>query len=110
MGIPALSQYTQEAVPLTQRSLAAASIGASYSLVGSIFGRGVTVLIIVSTLDEDVQLSLDGTNDWIPLVAGSTIVVDQKTNGIVLGGWRGVYVKEIGNPTTGSIYVGGFSI
>lgn len=110
MGISGLSSFTYEAVPLVQKTLAAASIGASYTLVDSVFGRGVIVLVIVSTLDQDVQLSLDGTNDWLPLVAGSTLVLDEKTNGGVLAGWRGVYVKEIGNPTTGSIYVGGFSI
>ncbi len=110
MGISGLSPYTYEAVPLVQRVIAAASIGSSYTVVGSTFGRGVTLLIIISTLDQDVQLSLDGTNDWVPLVASGTLVLDEKTNGGVLAGWRGVYVKEIGNPTTGSLYVGGFSV
>jgi hypothetical protein len=106
----ALSPYFREAKPLAQRSIAAASIGASYSLVSSVFGEGVVTLIIVSTLDEDVQISLNGTTDFIPIVAGATLVLDIKANQIALGGWRGVYVKEIGNPTSGSLYVSAIGV
>lgn len=106
----ALSPYFREAKPLAQRAIAAAAIGASYSLVSSVFGEGVVTIIIVSTLDENVQLSLDGTTDFMPMVAGATFVLDIKANQIALGGWRGVYVKEIGNPTTGSLYVSAIGV
>lgn len=110
MGIPGLSQYTQASIPLVQQTIAAASIGATYTVVGSIFGRAVVMLIVLSTLDATVQLSLDGINDWMAIPAGGTLVTDEKTNGIVLEGWRGIYVKRIGTPASGSLYVGGFSL
>ena len=102
----ALSPYFREAKPLPQKSIAAASIGATYSIVDSVFGEGIITLIIVSTLDEDIQISLDGVDDFIPVVAGATIIIDVKSNQAAFGGYRAVYVKEIGNPTTGSLYVG----
>lgn len=106
----ALSPYFREAKPLAQRAIAAASIGASYAIVGSAFGEGVVTLILVSTLDATVQLSFDGSTDFMPMVAGATAVIDIKANQIALGGWRGVYVKEIGNPTTGSLYVSAIGV
>lgn len=106
----ALSPYFREAKPLEQRSIAAAGISGTYALVGSVFGEGVVTLLIVSTLDQTVQLSFDGSTDFIPMVAGATLVIDIKANQIVLGGWRGVYVKEIGNPTTGSLYVSAIGV
>lgn len=105
-----LSPVPREAKPLAQRSAAAASITASYTRVGTLFGEAVILLIIVSTLDQTVQISLDGVTDFIPVVAGSTIVLDLKSNFCALGGYRAVYVKEIGNPTTGSLYVGAIGV
>lgn len=106
----ALSPNTKGGTPIAQKSVAAASITASYTLVVAIFGSPLVWLCITSTLDQDVQISLDGSVDFIPIVAGGRLVIDEKTNGIVLAGWRGVYVKEIGNPTTGSLYVSGFTV
>lgn len=104
-----LTPYVVPAVPLAQRSIAAAGIGATYTIVGSIFSDPVVCLIIVSTLDQTVQISLDGSTDFIPIVAGGLLILDLKSDAIVLAGYHGVYVKEIGNPTTGSLYVGGFT-
>ena len=105
-----LTPYNLQAVPMTQRSIAFGSIGAGYTIVGSIFSAPVIELIIVSTLDQHVQLSLDGVNDFIPMVAGGLLIPDIKTNQAVLPAWRAVYVKQLGVPTTGSLYVGGFTI
>lgn len=109
-AISGLTPYAQEASPLAQRTAAAAAITASYTLVGTIFSRAVVTLIIVSTLDQAVQISLDGVNDFLPIPAGATLVIDMRSNNIALAGWRGVYVKEIGNPATGTLYVSGFSL
>ena len=106
----ALSPHFREAHPLAQRVAAAAAITTSYTLVGTVFGEGVVTLIIVSTLDQTVQLSLDGVADFMPLVAGATLIIDFKSNQIALAGYRGVYVKEIGNPTTGSLYVSAIGV
>jgi hypothetical protein len=106
----ALSPNYREALPLVQRSIAAGSITGSYQIVGSTFGQGVVELIIYSSLDQSVQISLDGANDFIPIPAGAVLILDLKNNLTALGGWRGVYVKTLGNPTTGSLYVSGIGV
>lgn len=102
------AQYT--AVPLAQLSAAAAAITASYTQVGSNFGRGVSFLILVSTLDAAVQLSFDGVTDHIALNAGATIYINLLAGEMLLPGHFGIYVKEIGNPTSGSLYVNAFGV
>lgn len=110
MSIPGLTPYAQKAVPIAQKSIAAASIIATYTIVGSIFSNPVVLLMIVSTLDQPVQLSWDGVNDHVPLLAGGTLVLDFRSDEIAFPGNLGVYVKEIGNPTTGSLYVSAFTL
>lgn len=95
---------------ITMKSIAAASIVAGYTLVTSIFGSGVVQLILYSSLDATVQLSLDGVRDFIPIPAGGTLIIDVKSNVGALSGAFGVYVKDLGNPTTGSLYVSGFVV
>ncbi len=101
----ALSPYHKEAKPLPQKSIAFGAVTSSYVLVGSLFQEGIITLILVSTFDETVQISLDGVVDFMPMIAGGTFVLDMKANKAALGGYRGVYVKQIGDPTEGSLYV-----
>lgn len=109
-GISGLTPYANKAIPLPQGSLAAASITSSYTLIGTIFSNPVVLLIIVSTLDQPVQASFDGINDFVPVVAGSTIVLDFRSDQVCIPGQFGIYVKEIGDPTSGNIYVSAISI
>ena len=106
----ALSPDYRQANVIPQQSIVAASIGATYSLIGSVFGQGVVALLIVSTLDHTVQISLDGSIDFIPIPSLATLIIDLKSDQVALGGWRGVYVKQIGIPTTGSLYVGALGV
>ena len=106
----ALSQNFQEFDVIPQQTLAESSLTSSYQIVGQIFGAGVVQLLIVSTYDHTVQMSLDGVHDWIPMPATSTLIIDFKSNrGGISGAW-GLYVKTLDSPTTGSIYVSGFKI
>ena len=107
--VAGLAPYSVRAVPLAQRSLAAASIVAGYTIVGSVFSEPICCMIIVSTLDEDVQVSWDGTTDHIVIASGATVIIDFKSDSIVFPGNLGVYAKDLGNPTTGSLYVSTFS-
>lgn len=107
--VAGLANYPVRAVPIAQKTLAAASISGTYALVGSIFAQPVALMIIVSTLDQAVQLSWDGVTDAIPLPAGGTLIIDFKSDNIVFPGNYGVYAKEIGNPATGTLYVGAFT-
>lgn len=104
----------QRAVPLAQRAAAFGAITSSYTLVGAVFTASPVFLYIMSTLDQAVQISWDGVTDAIAVPVGSTVPVyipiDLKANGIAMSGQFGVYVKEIGNPGAGSLYVGGFTV
>ncbi|NJL54155.1 hypothetical protein HC928_02565 [bacterium] len=114
MGIPGLSQFNQKAVPLSQRSIAAESITSSYALVGTIFSSPVLWLCIVSTLNAVVQISLNGTTDFVAIPVGDTvpaiITIPFKEFNTVLSGNFGIYVKEIGNPSAGNLYISAISI
>ena len=105
-----LSTMNFPAVVIAQKTIAAAAISTSYAIVGSAFSSPPVMVIIVSTLDEPVQFSWDGVTDAFPVAARATIIIDFKSDGIALPAVLGPYVKEIGNPTSGSLYVGGFTV
>jgi hypothetical protein len=99
------------ATPLTQIAYPAASITATYSAAGS-FTSPVVMMFIISTLDQPVQVSFDGSIDHVAVPAGSTVPVfiqlNFKDNYIVFQR-PNIFVKEIGNPTTGSLYICAFT-
>src|SRR5665213_3033036 len=101
------STWITNAVPVTQIAVAAASIGASYTNVGN-FTVPLEQMVITSNLDQAVQLSFDGTNDHIPVLPGSSVPqsgeINFKTNNQVLAPAT-IWLKRIGTPTTGSIYI-----
>lgn len=105
------SLLPSKAIPMAQISIAAASILPSYTVVGT-FSSWMNFGLIVSTLDAAVQLSLDGVNDHIVVPAGNTVPVfiplNFKDNLMSLP-TPSVSVKRIGTPTTGSLYVCGFT-
>lgn len=100
-----------KASPLAQITIAAASFTNSYT-VGGTFTKSVQMMFITSTLDEAVQLSLDGTTDWLAIPAGDTVPVfiplNFNCNRLMLPKPT-IYIKEIGNPTTGSLYISAFT-
>lgn len=105
------SYWITRAAPVAQVAYAAASITATYSLAGS-FSVPVIFGFIISTLDAPVQVSFDGTTDHIAIPPGDTtpavIPLNFKDNMSILPP-SSIFVKEIGNPTTGSLYVCAFT-
>ncbi len=105
------SLQASNAIWLTQLTVAAASITSSYTAVGQFTGPLVDGYVI-STLDQPVQLSFDGIHDHLAVPAGSTVPVfmplNFKANLTALPA-SGISVKEIGNPTTGSLYICGYT-
>lgn len=99
------------ALPLAQVAYAAASITNAYTLAGS-FTSGVVMMRIISTLDQAVQVSFNGTVDHIAVPVGNTvpaiIELDFEAN-LMQQAAPAIFVKEIGNPTTGSLYVTAFA-
>jgi hypothetical protein len=92
---------------LPQIAYAAGSITSSYTVAGQFTG-GMILGYIISTLNAAVQVSFDGVNDHIAVPAGSTtpvfIPLDFKSNLCCLPNPI-IAVKQIGDATTGSLYV-----
>lgn len=101
---------SQKAIPLTQASIAYGSITSSYQLVGSVFSAPLVQLIIISTMNDSVQFSWDGINAFIPIVSGATVIIDVNSNKISVPANSGAYVKLLGSPSSGSLYVSGFTV
>lgn len=99
-----------QAQPLPQIVVAAATFIDTYVLGGS-FTQGVVWMEITSTLDAAVQISFNGVDDHIAVPAGSAepvfMVIDFKAFRTILPA-PNIYVTEIGEPTTGNLYISAF--
>lgn len=92
------------------RSIAAASIGSSYTAIGTPLLHPSRIIKIQNLTDSDVLISYDGVNDNDFVPSGGFTLYDISTNQVQTDGaflLKGttIYVKESGSPTTGSVYV-----
>jgi len=92
------------------RTIAAASVGASYSAIGGPLLNPARQFFIQNLTDQTVMISFDGINDAFPLPSNGNIIDDIAANYTHQSNWfmaqgTTVYVKRIGTPTTGSVYV-----
>jgi len=105
------TNWNSRAIPVTQLTLGEASMGTSYVLIGT-FTVPIELLVITSTLDAAVQVSFDGVHDHIPMGIGNTVPsqveLNFKTNHMILAPIS-VFVKNIGTPGAGSIFVSAFT-
>jgi len=92
------------------RSLAFGGIGVAYAPIGTALASPGYVFIVNNYTDEILAFSLDGVEDHFALDAGSTMTIDISSNkdlirnlGLSVG--DRFYVKRIGTPTVGSVYV-----
>lgn len=95
------------------RSLAAASIGAAYMGIGTGLNNPSRIVYIQNLTDAQLMYSLDGINDHFTLPDGGFLLLDITTNrslpqGCFISQGQRFYVKEVGTPTTGSVYVSTF--
>lgn len=93
-----------------QRVLGFASIGPAYMGIGTGFEHPPRLLWVLNLTDAMLQFSTDGINDKFPLPAGSNVIFDVTTNspqtlGCYFSVGDRIYVKEIGIPSSGSVYV-----
>lgn len=94
-----------------QRVLAAGSIGATYTAIGTALLHPARMIIIQNLTDATLQFSYNTTiGDTLPLASGDKFVQDISTNmthqnNLFAPQGTIFYVKEIGTPTTGSVYV-----
>lgn len=95
------------------RSLAAASIGATYTNgnIGTPFAHPVRLLKIINNTNADLIISYDGVNDNDFVPANGFCLYDGNTNkNLPDSRWifqpnTTVYARSTGTPSTGSIYV-----
>jgi len=91
------------------RSLAFGSIGAGYTGVGTVISNPARQFFIQNLTDVTLMFSFDGINDHFPLPASGFFLDDITSNKTQQGGFylaegTRLYVKEIGTPTSGSVY------
>lgn len=97
------------------RTVAAASITASYTAVGSPIGFNYRLFDITNNTDGDLFISFDGTINNMFIPAGSMKVRDLETNSpnientdsFVLAIGTQIYVKYNTIPTTGDLWIEG---
>jgi len=93
----------------TVRSIDHATIGAAYLGVGTAIDNPARLLLIQNFTNANLMFSLDGVNDHFPMLESSHIIIDISSNktkdqGFYLSEGQRLYVKEIDNPTSGSVY------
>ena len=104
-GNSAMTQQLMRAAPLVMQSLAYTSVGASFVQAAS-FTQPLVQLILYSSYNVNVLISFDGVNTFMEFPAGGTLILDEKTNGILLTSLYGVFVEELGSaPTSGNFRV-----
>jgi len=97
-------------VPESVRSLAFGSIGAGYTGIGTAIVNPVRMFHIQNLTDVTLMFSYDGVNDHFPLPPNGFLLLDITANksrdhGFYLAEGTRVYVKEVGTPTSGSVYL-----
>jgi hypothetical protein len=105
MGILTAIRFRAEPV----RSIAAGSISGTYMGVGTPIDHPSFQFFIQNLTDATLMFSLDGINDHFPLPASGFLLDDINSNksignGLFLAEGDRLYVKEVGTPTTGSVY------
>lgn len=93
-----------------QRTLGFAAIGAAYMGVGTAVDHPIRQFFIQNLTDVTLQFSFDGIHDHFPLPANGFFLDDVTSNkssvsaGFYLAQGDRLYVKQLGVPTTGSVY------
>jgi hypothetical protein len=95
------------------RSIAFGSISGTYMGIGTAVDNPILQFYIVNTTDANLMFSIDGVTDHFVIAASSFFLDDVSSNkglggGLYLSEGTRLYVKEIGTPTTGSVYFSAF--
>ncbi len=100
-------------LPEAVRTVAAAGISGTYAGIGTPLANPSRIILIQNFTDEAVMISFDGITDHLPVAAEGFVLLDVTANktatqGFYIAEGTRFYVKEIGNPTTGSVYISTF--
>ena len=92
------------------RSIAFGGIGGTYAAVGGPLVNPIRQFLLQNETDALLMFSIDGVNDHFTMPAGSNWINDLNSNrSLQAQGWfiangTTLYVKNIGSPSTGSVY------
>ena len=109
-----MSNLAIRLTPEPIRSLAYTSIGAGYMGIGTALSNPSRILLIQNLTDVQLLFSFDGINDHIMLPSDGFLLLDvtaNKTNNggaSYIGEGVRIYVKEVGTPSMGGVYVSSF--
>lgn len=96
------------------RSLAFGSIAAGYTGIGTVVDHPIRQFLIVNNTDVALMFSFDGVNDHFVILSQGFFLDDISSNqshsaqGWYLAQDSRLYVKQLGVPTTGSVYFSTF--
>jgi len=92
------------------RTLGFASIVAGYTGIGTRFEHPARIIFVQNLTDKLLMFSFDGVTDHFPLAPNGYLLLDITSNktqeqGLYLAEGSRLYVREIDNPTSGSVYL-----
>ena len=95
------------------RSLGFASIVAGYTAIGTAIANPIRIFYLQNLTDEPLMFSFDGVDDHIVLETAGYLLIDVTANkslsdGFYIAQGDRLYVKRLGTPTTGSVYLSVF--
>lgn len=95
------------------KTLAFGSIVAGYTAIDTGLLHPAHMVFVQNLTDVSLMFSIDGINDHFPLPANGYLVMDvtsnkSVSNALFIATGTTFYVKCIGIPTTGSVYVSSF--
>ena len=103
---------SQQTVSFDQiRSLAYTSISGTYAAVGGPLTEAVRLICFTNSSDGDMFFSVDGTNNYLFVAAGSFKLFDLCTNRFTnqqqwcLAAGTQFYVKQSTMPSKGGVYI-----
>lgn len=110
MGISTLS-VRMLAEPI--RTINFSSLSGAYMGIGTALEFPARLVFIENLTNAQLMFSLDGVNDHFTLPAFSNFVFDITTNqqqesGMYISAGTRFYVKEVGTPNQGNVYVSSF--
>lgn len=97
-------------VPETVRSIAAGSISGTYAGIGTAISNPCRIFLLQNLTDASLMFSFDGIHDHMPLPASGYMLLDIASNksiteGFFLAQGQRIYVKTLGSPSSGSVYL-----
>lgn len=95
------------------RELAFGGIGVAYADIGTALSRQVRIIHLSNLTDATLMFSFDGSADHIVLPSQGFLLLDITANKINDAGFfiaenTQISVRQLGIPTTGSVYISAF--